>query len=434
MKLFGSSGIRGIVNKEITPELALRVGLVLGSRKKTAVIGRDPRVSAPMIEHALIAGLTATGCAVTEIGLVSTPTLAYATREYECGVMVTASHNPSEYVGIKLWNPDGMAFDSAQQEEIEKAIEAEDFSMVPWNLIGKFEEDGSAIRAHMNMIKKLVEGSSLKVVLDCGCGAGGTISPYLLQELGCEVITLNAQPDGHFPARNPEPNDENLTMLKKAVVVFGADLGIAHDGDADRMMAVDEKGNFVSGDEMLAIFGLYECNGKKGTVVVPVDTSMMVDDSLKGSEIVRTRVGDVYVAEGIKQCGAIYGGEPSGSWIFPKISYCPDGIYAAAKLVEIVKKKKLSKLREELPTYATKRGAFPCANDKKAEFMEKIKAKLEPLGKVLDIDGIRVEMDNGWVLIRPSGTEAKVRITAEARENVDEIFEMAEKIAKEALK
>ena len=434
MKLFGSSGIRGIANKDITPELALNVGLVLGSRKKTAVIGRDPRVSAPMIEHALIAGMTAAGCAVTGIGLVTTPTLAYVAREYECGVMVTASHNPAEYVGIKLWNPDGMAFDSAQQDEIEKAIEDADFSRVSWNEIGEFEEDGNATRAHMNMIKKLVGSSSLKVVLDCGCGAGGIITPYLLQELGCEVITLNAQPDGHFPARNPEPNDENLSLLKKAVVNFGADLGIAHDGDADRMMAVDENGNFVSGDELLAIFGLFECNGSNGKVIVPVDTSMMVDDCLKGSEIVRTRVGDVYIAESIKQYGAIYGGEPSGSWIFPKISYCPDGIYAAAKLVEIVKEKKLSELREGLPRYATKRGAFPCANEKKAELMEKVKVELEPLGKVLDIDGIRVEMDKGWVLVRPSGTEAKMRITAEARENVDEVFEMAEKIVKEALK
>jgi phosphoglucosamine mutase len=434
MKLFGSSGIRGIANKDITPELALQVGLVLGSRKKTAVIGRDPRVSAPMIEHALIAGLTAAGCAVTEVGLVTTPTLAYAARDYECGVMVTASHNPSEYVGIKLWNPDGMAFDSAQQDEIEKAIEEGSFTRVPWNLIGKFEEDGNAIRAHMNMIKKLVGSSDLKIVLDCGCGAGGTISPYLLQELGCEVITLNAQPDGHFPARNPEPIDENLSMLKKAVVEFGADLGIAHDGDADRMMAVDEKGSFVTGDEMLAIFGLSECGSSKGKVVVPVDTSMMVDDCLKGSEIIRTRVGDVYVAEGIKQCGAVYGGEPSGSWIFPKVSYCPDGVYAAAKLVEIVKDNKLSELRKELPKYATKRGAFPCANEKKAEFMRKIKIKLEPLGEVLDIDGIRVEMENGWVLVRPSGTEAKVRITAEAREDVDDIFAMAEKLVEEALR
>jgi phosphoglucosamine mutase len=434
MKLFGSSGIRGIVNKEVTPELALQVGLVLGSRKKTAVIGRDPRVSAPMIEHALVAGLTAAGCDVTKVGMVTTPTLAYAAREYECGVMVTASHNPSEYVGIKLWNPDGMAFDSAQQEEIEDAIENENFSRVTWDLIGKIAEDENAIRDHMDMIEGLVGNSGLRVVLDCGCGAGSTITPYLLQELGCQVITLNAQPDGHFPARNPEPNDQNLSLLKKAVVAFGADLGIAHDGDADRMMAVDEKGNFVSGDDLLAIFGHFECGDEKGAVVVPVDTSMMVDDHLEGSEIIRTRVGDVYVAEGIKQYGAIYGGEPSGSWIFPKISYCPDGIYAAAKLVEIVREKKLSELRAELPVYATKRGALPCANEKKAEFMEKVKRRLEPLGKVLDIDGIRVELENGWVLVRPSGTEAKVRITAEARENVDEIYDMAEKIVKEALK
>jgi phosphoglucosamine mutase len=301
-------------------------------------------------------------------------------------------------------------------------------------LIGEITEDENAIRDHIHMIKGLVGESKLRVILDCGCGAGSTISPYLLQELGCQIITLNSQPDGHFPARNPEPNDQNLSLLKKAVVEFGADLGIAHDGDADRMMAVDEKGNFVSGDELLAIFGRFECEDKKGSVVVPVDTSMMVDDYLEGSEIRRTRVGDVYVAEGIKQYGAIYGGEPSGSWIFPKISYCPDGIYAAAKLVEIVGEKKLSELRAELPVYATKRGALPCANEKKADFMKKVKAKLEPLGKVLDIDGIRVELEDSWVLVRPSGTEAKVRITAEARENVDGIYEMAEKIVKEALK
>ncbi len=157
-----------------------------------------------------------------------------------------------------------MAFDSAQQEEIEEAIEKENFSRVTWDLIGKIAEDENAIRDHMDMIEGLVGKSKLRVVLDCGCGgAGSTITPYLLQELGCEIITLNSQPDGHFPARNPEPNDQNLSLLKKAVVAFGADLGIAHDGDADRMMAVDEKGNFVSGDELLAIFGRFECGGQK---------------------------------------------------------------------------------------------------------------------------------------------------------------------------
>lgn len=433
MKLFGSSGIRGVANKEITAELALKVGLVLGSRKKTAVIGRDPRVAAQMIEHSLIAGLTSAGCSVTRIGLVTTPTLAYAARAYECGVMVTASHNPAAHVGIKLWNPDGMAFDSIQQEEIETAIENRSFPLASWDRIGRVSENENAIREHMDMIKKLVGRAELRVVVDCGCGAGGTITPYLLQEMGCEVITLNAQPDGHFPARNPEPNEENLSMLRKAVVSFGAALGIAHDGDADRMMAVDEKGNFVSGDEMLAIFGRFECEEQGGVVVVPVDSSMMIGDSLPGSEILKTRVGDVYVAEGIKKSGAVYGGEPSGSWIFPSVSYCPDGIYAAAKLVGIVQEKPLSKLREELPHYATKRGALPCANEDKSRLMERVKAKLEPLGEVFDIDGVRVELENGWVLVRPSGTEAKIRITAEARENVDKLFEMVEKIVKEAL-
>lgn len=435
MKLFGSSGIRGIANEEVTPELALKVGQVLGKTKKTAVIGMDPRVAAPMIEHALIAGLVSAGCTVTRVGLVTTPTLACAARNYECGVMVTASHNPSEYVGIKLWNPDGMAFDSAQQEEIEEAIENEAFGRAAWNELGEIKEDKNAVRAHMELIKAEIKPSPLRVVLDCGCGAGGTITPYLLRELGCEVITLNAQLDGYFPARNPEPNDANLSLLKKAVVEFEADLGIAHDGDADRMMAVDEKGNFVSGDEMLAIFGRYECGETGGAVVVPVDTSMLVADSLPKSEIHRTRVGDVYVAEGIKQQGAVYGGEPSGSWIFPRLSYCPDGIYAAARLVEIVKAKKLSELREELPRYATKRGAIPCANEKKTALMEEAGTRLRALGEVLTIDGVRVDTNDGWVLVRPSGTEAKVRITAEARDEtaVEQIYATAEKIVKEAL-
>ncbi|MDD4330778.1 MAG: phosphoglucosamine mutase [Methanosarcinaceae archaeon] len=435
MKLFGSSGIRGIANKEVTPELALKVGQVLGKTKKKAVIGRDPRTAAPMIEHALIAGLSSAGCDVTRVGLVSTPTLACAAKTYECGVMVTASHNPSEHVGIKLWNPDGMAFDSAQQEEIEKAIEEEAFGRVSWAEMGKVFKDEKAIQTHMELIKTNVGPSSLRVVLDCGCGAGGTITPYLLRELGCEVITLNAQPDGHFPARNPEPNDANLSLLKKAVLDFEADLGLAQDGDADRLMAVDEKGSFVSGDELLAIFGRAECGESGGAVVVPVDTSMLVPDSLPKSEILRTKVGDVYVAEGIKKHGAVYGGEPSGSWIFPRLSYCPDGIYAAAKLAEIVQERKLSLLRAELPKYATRRGTLPCANEKKAKLMAEVGKRLKTLGEVLAIDGVRVETEEGWVLVRPSGTEAKIRITAEARveSSVEQLYASAEKIVKEAL-
>ena len=247
MKLFGSSGIRGITNKDVTVDLALQVGLALGRSKKCAVIGRDPRVAGEMIEHAIISGLVSAGCDVVRIGVVTTPTLAYAARNYDCGVMVTASHNPSEYVGIKLWNPDGMAFDSIQQEEIEDLIEKEDFVHAKWNMLGNINTYENAVRDHMDMIKANSSESKLKVVVDCGSGAGCTITPLLLREIGCNVITLNAQLDGHFPARNPEPNDKNLGLLKIAVKEFEADLGIAQDGDADRMMAVDENGVFLSG-------------------------------------------------------------------------------------------------------------------------------------------------------------------------------------------
>jgi phosphoglucosamine mutase len=432
MKLFGSSGIRGVTNKDITVDLALKVGMALGKSKKNAVIGRDPRVAGEMIEHAVISGLASSGCRVIRAGLVTTPTLSYAARNYDCGVMITASHNPAEYVGIKLWNPDGMAFDSKQQEEIEAIIEKEDFVRVRWDRTGNITSYDTAVREHMDMILKNVGRASMRVVLDCGCGAGGTITPFLLREMGCEVITLNSQLDGHFPARNPEPNEKNLGLLRKAVIHFEAGLGIAHDGDADRMMAVDEKGNFVSGDELLAIFGHCECKG--GTkVCVPVDTSLVVDDALRGSDIIRTRVGDVYVAEEMKKHITEFGGEPSGSWIFTRISYCPYGIYAAARLVEIVQETKLSLLRERLPQYPTLRGTIPCKDCAKEGIMEAIRSKLQPLGKVSDIDGIRVEMDNGWVLVRPSGTEPKIRITAQARKNVEDLYAMAEGIVKESL-
>ncbi|MCZ7380483.1 MAG: phosphoglucosamine mutase [Candidatus Methanoperedens sp.] len=430
MALFGSSGIRGLANREITPGLALKVGLALGSMHDSAVIGRDPRTSGEMIEYAVISGLLSAGCNVTRVGMVSTPTLAYAARNHDCGVMVTASHNPPEYGGIKLWNRDGMAFDTKQQDEIESVIQNKTWKMAEWNNIGRVNE-ADVIEEHAELILGKVGRTSLKVVVDCGCGAASTITPYVLRRMGCHVITLNSQPDGFFPARNPEPVEKNLEMLKKATLAFGANLGIAHDGDADRMMAVDGLGRFVEGDKLLAFFGLRET---KKSIVVPVDTSIMVDDVLKGRKVYRTRVGDVYVAEELKKRNADFGGEPSGSWIFPGISLCPDGIYAAARLVEIVENEgRLDSLVDELPAYPMVRGTIACSNDKKEAAMRKIGNGLKKIGEVSSIDGIRVDTKEGWILVRPSGTEPKIRITAEARNDVEKLYARAEKIVKEAL-
>jgi len=430
MALFGSSGIRGLSNMEITPELALNVGLAVGSFHRSAVIGRDPRTSGEMIEHAIISGLLSAGCDVTRVGMVPTPTLAYAARNYDCGVMITASHNPPEYGGIKLWNRNGLAFDTPQQDEIESIIRDRKWKIAKWDGIGRVNEN-DVIEDHAKMILEKVGKASLKVVVDCGCGAASVITPYLLRRMGCTIVTLNSQPDGFFPARNPEPIEKNLEMLKKTTVAMGADLGIAHDGDADRMMAVDNRGRFLEGDKLLAFFGLRETTQ---SIVVPVDTSIMVDDVLKGRTIYRTRVGDVYVAEELMKRKAQFGGEPSGSWIFPEISLCPDGILAAARLVAIVEKEgHLDSLIDELPTYPMIRGEVPCTNEKKESAMKAIAGMLKKLGDVCDIDGIRVDTDNGWILVRPSGTEPKIRITAEARTGVEELYAKAEKLVKGSL-
>jgi len=250
----------------------------------------------------------------------------------------------------------------------------------------------------------------------------------LLREMGCKVITLNAQPDGFFPARHPEPTEQNLELLIEAVRAFDADLGIAHDGDADRMMAVDRGGRYISGDEMLALFGLKEA---KKSIVYPVDVSLMVSDVID-SEIFKTRIGDVYVAEEIKRVGADFGGESSGSWIFPRVSYCPDGIYAAAKLVAIAEKEPLSDIISTFPKYNIKRGSV--VYNEGTNVMEHIEKELESLDfdKIITIDGIRLDFEDGWILVRKSGTEPKIRITAEAREEeqAEELYEKALNVIK----
>ncbi len=427
-KYFGSSGIRGIANKEITPQFALKFGLAVGSIYPEVVIAHDPRISSKMIENAVIAGLLSAGSRVVKIGMVPTPTLAIASKNYSCGIMITASHNPAQYIGMKVFK-DGISFDTEQQEEIENSLRKEKFRNASWENTGNLSTVKNALKEHTEIILRNIRSASLKVVVDCGCGAASVLTPYVLRKMGCEVITLNSQPDGHFPGREPEPVDENLSLLKNTVKAAGAELGIAHDGDADRMMAVDNRGRFVSGDKLLAFFSMREA---KKAIAVPVDASRVIDDLLNGIMISRTKVGDVYVAEMLKKIQGEFGGEPSGAWIFPKISYCPDGIFAAARLVEIVSKEgDFSKLLESIPEYPVKRGAFQCEDKKEA--MVKIASELEKLGVINTLDGIRVDLEDGWILVRPSGTEPKIRITVESKNRCYELYRMTEQIVRKEI-
>jgi phosphoglucosamine mutase len=413
MGLFGSSGVRGVVNKEFTPELAASIGMAVGSNAKCSVIGMDSRTSGPMVEAAVSSGLMAAGCDVFHAGVVTTPTLAEAARSMNCGVMITASHNPPEYAGIKLWNPDGMGFGVNQSRTIEELVGSGKFKLAAWDEVGRNHLFPEAVENHACRIIQGVGKAKLKVVVDCANGPASTITPIVLQRMGCRVITINSNIDGHFPGRPPEPVEENLSDLKHAVVSMHADLGIAHDGDADRMVAIDDKGQFLGGDQLLALFAKKHAKKK---VVVTVDASMAIDDYID-AKVIRTRVGDVFVSEAVKKQKAEFGGEPSGTWIFPDQSFCPDGILAAARLVEMASKNKLSELRKKVPVYPIIREAVRFDPKYKEIVLKKLDQELKAVecDELLTLDGFRLQFEDGWALVRPSGTEPKIRYLAEAR-------------------
>jgi len=406
MQLFGTSGIRRIADKNLV-QLALEIGLAVGMVYGSVVVGSDTRTSSEVMKYALVSGLLAAGSRGCDAGVIPTPTLAFAARDFDAGAMITASHNPPEYNGIKLLNPDGSAFNSNQQKQIEEMILDGSLSVALWDKIKSSSIYSGAVDRHIEHILRDFPGRpELKVVLDCDCGAASVVTPYLLRKLGCEVVTLNCYPSGFFP-HAIEPTESNLSDLIRATREFSADLGIAHDGDGDRMMAVDDKGRFIPGDKLLALFA-QEVEAKE--VVTTTDASMAIDEM--GFSVTRTRVGDTYVSEELKK-GGDFGGEPSGSWVFPSISLCPDGVYAAARLVAMAGRQKLSQLVDGIPHYPLLRGSI----SSEWVVMSKLERQLmvmEPLS-VSNIDGIKLSFTDGWLLIRASGTEPKIRITTEAK-------------------
>jgi phosphoglucosamine mutase len=406
MRFFGSSGIRAVFNRNLM-ELAVRVGLAVGGRCRKVAVGTDTRTSGDAMKHAVVSGLLAAGAECRDAGVVPTPTLAYITREFDAGVMITASHNPPEYNGIKLLNPDGSSFDSAQQEQIEEALSNESFDVASWKDVKHGGVYEGAVERHLEYILSCFPHDlKVKVVVDAGGGAASEVTPGLLKKLGAEVIARNCSPTGFFP-RNIEPVEANLGDLKEAVKDSDADLGIAHDGDADRMMAIDDRGRFISGDRMLAIFARAL---EVKEVVTTLDASMAIEEL--GFRVRRTRIGDTYVSEELRK-GGDFGGESSGAWIFPRISLCPDGIYAAAQIAAIASRQRLAELVDGLPSYPLLRGSTGSDGIVMSRLESNLMA-MAPLS-VSRADGIRLSFRDGWLLVRPSGTEPKIRLTAEAK-------------------
>ncbi|WHE07600.1 phosphoglucosamine mutase [Thermoanaerobacterium thermosaccharolyticum] len=437
-RLFGTDGVRGIANKDLTPQLAFELGragayvLTECSRRPKILIGRDSRVSGDMLQSALTAGLTSVGAEVIDAGIIPTPAVAYLTRLYklDAGVVISASHNPVEYNGIKFFNKDGYKLPDEVEDKIEKIINENSDLPTPTGLdVGNVIESKSAQRDYIEFLKSTIncDLKGLKIVLDCAYGASSTVAPILFHELGADVILYGSHPNGE--KINVKCGSTNPKVLQEIVAGTGADVGFAFDGDADRLIAVDEKGNVVDGDHIMAMCGIHlKSKGKlnKNTVVVTVMSNIGLDIALKqnGIDVVKTKVGDRYVLEEMARNGYSIGGEQSGHIIFLDHNTTGDGEITALKVAELLVSsgKKLSELSGVMVSYPQVLINAKVKNELKHKYMDDKDIARE-------INKLEKEMQGeGRVLIRPSGTEPLVRVMVEGKDQ-EKIESMAKELA-----
>ncbi|MGJ7029001.1 phosphomannomutase/phosphoglucomutase [Methanothermobacter sp. DSM 3267] len=450
-RLFGTFGVRRLANEVLTPEFASKLAAAYGSLVDGQIaVGGDTRTSTVMIKNAVISGLLSTGCDVVDLGILPTPAVQYAVRNYyDGGVIVTASHNPPEYNGIKFVDADGIGIPENMEEKIEDIFFTEGFKRVAWNRIGEVTSNQGVVDEYQEEVIKRVDAEAIRkrkfrVVVDCGCGAASYTMPYILRKLGCSIITLNSQPDGFFPGRDPEPVPENLSELMETVKSTGADLGIAHDGDADRTICIDENGDFVLGDKTFALVEKRMLQEKGGGIIVTtVATSSAIYDvaSLNNGEVITTAVGDLLVARKLRETGGLFGGEENGGLIFPDFVYGRDAALTAAKILEIMahEGRPLSELVSELPRYYSEKKKIRCPDEIKEDVMNLIKDMVSQESGVKGMDttdGVKIFRDDGWVIIRPSGTEPIFRCFAESdtQERASEMAEWGISLVEEAIK
>ena len=427
-RLFGTNGIRGVVGEAMNADLAVKVGRAMGTffGGGSVALARDPRVSGPMLARAAASGLMSAGCDVIDLGMVPTPCAQYFVAKsghLKGAIVVTASHNPREFNGLKAIDARGMEMRREDEESIEAIFFENRFHAAAWSEVGSSRTDDTAVQRYMEAIEAKVDAEAIRkwspmVVVDPGNGAGCVVTPYLLRSLGCRVLTLNAQPDGAFPGRLPEPTPDHLGDLMRVVSEVHADLGIAHDGDADRATFVDDKGAFVVGDKALALLARAAVKSRGGAVVTPVSTSSVVEDVVRaaGSKVIRTRVGSPIVARTMFESGAVFGGEENGGVIFPDHQFCRDGAMSVAKMLELLAQegKSLSALVAGLPQYHIKKANVTVPVERREAVLASI-VDFARGRKVDTTDGVKILEGDGAVLVRPSGTEPIFRVYAEAK-------------------
>lgn len=428
-RLFGTNGVRGVVNKELTLELVLGLSQAIGTYFKGGrmVVGCDGRTSSPALRNLAAGGLASVGCRVYDIGAAPTPMIDFLTCAWKAdgGIAVTASHNPPEYNGIKVIAPNGVETNRDEELEIEKIYFSRSWKRAEWSRVGDIVKAETGLREYLDSIKKQVDveqiqSRHLKVAVDPGNGISSVTTPIMLSELGCNVLTINGNVDGTFPGRPPEPRPEAIGSLASFVRSCEADFGVALDGDGDRAIFVDETGKAHWGDRTMALIADDYWSSKPGTTLVtPVSSSRAIKElaDARNGKIVWTRVGSVDVSNKMIEIGAELGAEENGGIFYAPHIAVRDGSMASALIADILAKSNqpLSKLLAALPSYQLAKDKIPCPNNLKKQVLENLRERMSKHNPETT-DGVKILFENGTsVLLRPSGTEPIFRIIAEAK-------------------
>jgi phosphomannomutase len=419
------SGIRGIVGDSLTPEPAARFAAALGTylRGGRVVVARDSRPSGEMLKHAVLAGLFSAGCHADDVGVCPTPTVGVAVRNLGAagGVQITASHNPAPWNGLKLFGPDGAVLSADRGNQVQRLFETGEFARAKWDGIGTLRVPPGVLDDHARLVLDQVSVATVaakrfRVVLDGNGGAGGPLGVQLLQELGCEVVQHNCEPNGEF-AHDPEPTPAHLADVAPWVPQTGAAVGFALDPDADRLALIDEKGECVSEELTLALAVKYRLRQKTGPVVVNMSTSRTIQDLAlaAGGTCSRSAVGEANVVERMRSTSAVIGGEGNGGVIDPRVGWVRDPFIGMALILSLMADdgKPLSELLAALPPYHMLKTKFTVPKDRLSGALSAVR-KTWPEATANILDGLRLDGPDWWLHVRPSNTEPVVRVIAEA--------------------
>ena len=424
------SGIRGVVGRSLTPAAALAFASALGAhvRGGAVVVGRDGRPSGDMLRQAILAGLTAAGCEVHDLGVAPTPTVGLAVRTLRAGggVQITASHNPAEWNGLKLFGPDGRVLSAAEGRKIRDLFEAGVSASMPWDRIGNVQDYWEREDVHRERVLGLVDtaairAAGLRAFLDANGGAGGPLGRALLKSLEVETVCAGCVPDGVF-LHEPEPTEANLRAVGPAVRAAGAAVGFALDPDADRLALLDENGRYIGEELTLALAARFRLSRERGPVVVNMSTSRVVEDVAAqfGCPFHRSAVGEANVADKMLDVGAVFGGEGNGGVIDPRVGLVRDPFIGMGLILNLMAEtgKKLSELVAELPAYHIVKDKYTVTRERLPELFAAL-TKRWPEAKTDRQDGLRLDWADRWLHVRPSNTEPIVRVIAEAPRAAD---------------